>query len=381
MISKTIRGKLFLLAFPVLLLVAALGFLGGGKINILALFVLMFLTIINIFPFVILLIMHYYRTKGKTGPLDYSFYTAFFPSLVVMGIMAFFVLRAGYFARPGSQLAGIGFYYLPWFTIPVMLVGYTAGWVAEWCIRRRNDIYTAEDTLKRKAFHIHFSKYKKLYIFIPLAVVVWTGIRFLPLTGFIPLPNIHLAAEMGSIRQIKRFLDKGIKVNAANEDGETPLHLAMFSMRKSVVEFLITNGALVNAKDNSGETPLHIAAHGNDVEMITILLKHGADINAQDNYGDTPLREAARRGCTNAVEYLIKNGANVNIKNKRNQTAIFQAVWYGYEDIVKILLDNGAEVNFCDVQGRSPLSVSVEEKYKNIENMLRNRMKDNLPNK
>jgi len=376
MINKIIRNKLLLLLFPILLLAATLGFLGGGKIDIFVLLGLMVAVIINITPYIVLLIIHYYRTKGKTGAINYSFYTAFSLSLVVMVIVNFLIIREVSLGRPGSQLAaGIGFYYLPWLTIPVMLFGYMVGCMVEWFIRRGNNVYVAEDALKRKAFRTHVSKYKILYIIIILILVIMTNLKFLYSEGVIPLPDIHLAAELGSIRQVKHFLDKGVDINAANENGKTPLHLAIFSGKKSIIEFLITNGASVNAKDNSGTTPLHTAAYGNDVEIIGILLNHGADINVQDNYGDTPLREAARRGCTNAVEYLIKNGANVNIKNKLNQTAIFEAVWYGHKDIVEILLSGGAEIDYRDIKGRSPLSVSVEKKYKNIEDMLRNHMK------
>lgn len=373
MIDRDTRGKLFLLTIPVLLLMVALGFflvLSGDTVDIFTSLVLTFLIIINIFPFAILLIVHYYRTKRKSGPLDYSFYTAFFSSLVVMVIASFLILREERFARPGSQLSAYGFVLLPFYSAIIMLVGYLVGVVVERILSRQK-ILQVEDYKKCRNF------FKKKTVYVPiLVIVVWTGIRSLPRTGFMPLPNIHMAAEMGVSRQVKRFLDKGIDINAKNKEGETPLHLAMFYGGKSLVEFLITNGAQVNAKANNGETPLHIAAHGNDVEMITILLKYGADINAQDNFGDTPLREAARRGCTAAVEYLIKNGADVNIKNKRNQTPIFEAVWYGYDDIAKLLLDNGAEIDFYDANGRSPLSISIEEKCQNIEHMLRNRMKD-----
>jgi hypothetical protein len=243
MVDKIIRSKLVLLIFPFLLLTAALSslwILSECSLNILTLLVLAFLTIMNVSPYVILLIVHYYRTKRKTGPLNYSYYTAFFLSLVVMGIAAFLVLRELHFARPGSQLAAYGFVLLPFYSAAVMLIAYMTGWTAEIYIRRRNGIYAAEDALKREAFRIHFSKYKKLYIIILLVVIAWIGIRLLPLAGFFPLPNIHLAAEMGNIGRVKHFLDKGVGINVSNEDGETPLHLAIFSGNKPLVEFLIT---------------------------------------------------------------------------------------------------------------------------------------------
>jgi hypothetical protein len=142
------------------------------------LFTLLLSIITNISPFVILLIAHYHRTKSKTGPTGYSLYFAFFLSLVVIIILDFLVLRELPFGRPGSQFAGLMLVFSPLFAIPVMLFGYTVGWVIEWCIRRRNDIYSTEDALWKKALRIHFSKYKKTYIITILLLVAYAALPF-----------------------------------------------------------------------------------------------------------------------------------------------------------------------------------------------------------
>ena len=60
-------------------------------------------------------------------------------------------------------------------------------------------------------------------------------------------------------------------MNAKDEEGETPLHLAAGGARKEVIELLIEKGADVNAQGIGGMTPLDWA-YG---ETAYLLSKHG----------------------------------------------------------------------------------------------------------
>jgi ankyrin repeat protein len=52
----------------------------------------------------------------------------------------------------------------------------------------------------------------------------------------------------------------------------------------------VSAGANIEAKNNDGKTPLHIASHGGKFEVVKYLKSIGADIKAKDNDGYTPLR-------------------------------------------------------------------------------------------
>jgi ankyrin repeat protein len=51
-------------------------------------------------------------------------------------------------------------------------------------------------------------------------------------------------------------------------------------------------GAKLEAKDQAGETPLHVAAQEGCVEAAAMLAHAGAQINPKDKKGYTPLKRA-----------------------------------------------------------------------------------------
>src|SRR5208337_2904389 len=78
-------------------------------------------------------------------------------------------------------------------------------------------------------------------------------------------------------------------VNARDNRGLTPLHLAADSGHKDVVEVLLANGAEVNPKADDGETPLNFAAGQNQKDVVDVLLAHKADYTIYDVVADGDL--------------------------------------------------------------------------------------------
>ncbi len=78
-------------------------------------------------------------------------------------------------------------------------------------------------------------------------------------------------------------------VNAVDRNGNTPLHHAILTYYKgNILPILLGRGAKVNAQNNRGVAPLHLATL-RDVDPMILLLNHGANVNIADNNGATPL--------------------------------------------------------------------------------------------
>jgi ankyrin repeat protein len=88
-----------------------------------------------------------------------------------------------------------------------------------------------------------------------------------------------------------------------------PLHAAVASRQKDVVELLLAKGAKADAKFPNGSTPLHLAAYLGDEETAKLLLANKADVNATDAAGLTPLQVAENEGRKEMAALLRKHGA------------------------------------------------------------------------
>ena len=104
-------------------------------------------------------------------------------------------------------------------------------------------------------------------------------------------------SDIAGIREYVRWLfeHKDTDVNATDDTGSTPLHLAArFSINVEVVEYLISQDANVHAKDNAGKTPLHSTIHHYpNIAVLEYLISQGADVRARDNEGKTALNYAS----------------------------------------------------------------------------------------
>ena len=68
--------------------------------------------------------------------------------------------------------------------------------------------------------------------------------------------QLHLKSYMGTPSEVKSLLDARADVNIS---GDTPLHLALKSGKQANVKLLLDAGADINQANNDGITPLNLA--------------------------------------------------------------------------------------------------------------------------
>lgn len=152
---------------------------------------------------------------------------------------------------------------------------------------------------------------------------------------------LFIAVENGNIEMVRLLLDFGAKVNVRNKEKQTPLMMLDDDATKELVELLIQSGAKVNQKAKDGNTALISAAASAKADVLRALIDAGAEVDAADSEGVTALMNAAENGDIEAVRVLLLAGADPNLEDDEGDNA-----WYYADDkeIEDLLVSFGAKV-------------------------------------
>jgi len=152
-------------------------------------------------------------------------------------------------------------------------------------------------------------------------------------------PPLHVAVRRGRLIIARELLKNGADPNATNRAGETPLQIALVAGKTQLADmlleagatddpqtllfvlvragvddrdslaFLTQRGADVDAKDQSGTPPLHIAVGDGQRLLAKRLIDFGANVDAPGGGGRTPLSIAIKNGNRPIINLLERFGA------------------------------------------------------------------------
>ena len=183
---------------------------------------------------------------------------------------------------------------------------------------------------------------------------------------------LHLATANGNVETVKFLLEQHASVAAANQEGQTALHLSALTTATALTRTLLSEieatpnraqSAVLNAKDTElGRTALHYAAKLGSHQTVQQLIKAGCDVNTLTKTKHTPLRSAAAQGHTDAVSALISGQALVSIPDVKGVNPLHAAASIGNMDVVTALLqgqDSKQAAQACDNKGCSVLHYAI----------------------
>ncbi|KAI5503548.1 spectrin binding [Trichomonas vaginalis G3] len=125
-------------------------------------------------------------------------------------------------------------------------------------------------------------------------------------------------------------------------------------------DYLSDNGATINAHDNEGNTPLHIAASHNYVAALQWLTNHGANIKLQNSKLQTPICIASKFQSVESCHFLLDNGANALTVDDSKVQPLHYACSYGNIRLITTFLDRGADINSLDQEGHGTLYYAIK---------------------
>ena len=155
---------------------------------------------------------------------------------------------------------------------------------------------------------------------------------------------------------LRMLLDHNADLNALDNEGDTPYHLAARHHDTFPLYLLmdIRDAPMDLVTNLFGETVLHVAARAGYINTIRMLLNWGMDVNARDNFCATPLHRSAWMGnLPNCQLLMAQKDINVNAVTLIGKTALHRAAVEGHMDVVTALLDKDADINIKDNNGLS----------------------------
>lgn len=164
------------------------------------------------------------------------------------------------------------------------------------------------------------------------------------------------------------------------------------------IKQLIKKGANVNAQDDFGNTPVHIATKNFQAENLALLVSYNPKLDTQNNNGNTPLMSffdlKLKFGTINyaaqASKYtqimdtysnLIKKNTSkelgLNLVDNDGNNSLIGAVKLGSVDIIKSLVNKGVDINHKNNAGDTALLIASKSKKNTKQNMVSSLIRSN----
>ncbi|HEY8748699.1 MAG TPA: ankyrin repeat domain-containing protein [Tepidisphaeraceae bacterium] len=169
------------------------------------------------------------------------------------------------------------------------------------------------------------------------------------------------AAEKADWPRVQSLLKEHADANAAQPDGTTALHWAVYHDQTETAQKLLQAGANASAANQFGVTPLSQACANGNGPLVRALLAAHVDANVTLHGGETALMTAARTGKIDPVRALLEAGAKVDAKDRKDQTALMWAAADGNAAVVQVLIDAGADIHTRLKSGFTPMLFAVRE--------------------
>ena len=133
----------------------------------------------------------------------------------------------------------------------------------------------------------------------------------------------------------------------ANQDGETPLHVAAAVGSLDIVAVLVSRGASLEAQETlNGRTPLLVAASRRQLKAVKKLIELNAHISAIDNDGNTIIhllvqqqQEEIQLFASVLRDIVARSKLNINHQNFAGEAPLHLAASAGNESAVLFLIN------------------------------------------
>ena len=163
------------------------------------------------------------------------------------------------------------------------------------------------------------------------------------------MPRLHELVENNDSKAMWEALKTATpdEVNERDDDGDTPLQLAILK-QNSYMAFMLIHEGNADIKTDEAVNLYNCVGHGMDDVLIAMVNK-GADVNAllgKDDGGDSAFHLVCALDNPKLFFFMIREGgADIELKDSKGNTPLHHAIDSNAYDMAQTLISCGADVD------------------------------------
>lgn len=174
------------------------------------------------------------------------------------------------------------------------------------------------------------------------------------------------AVTSGETRHVRLLLDVNVHTGQRDENGHTPLRIAVENDSPTIAIMLLEAGADPNATSPDGADILGVAVAKGDSPVVEKLVAAGAKADGKMPNGEVILPWAIRNGRLAFVRAMFAGGADPHQTDADGIPLLHLAINSGHRDLVTALITAGADAGATDPEGHGALALALKNGWKDI---------------
>nr|WP_299385057.1 ankyrin repeat domain-containing protein [Allomuricauda sp.] len=187
------------------------------------------------------------------------------------------------------------------------------------------------------------------------------------------LTPLWMAVYKNDTTSVKLLLNNGASLDYPVEKGMHPIMVGCIANSMESVKILLDKGVDVNwkSKASRNQQPIRFASQEGSLDLVKMLLHYGADMEATPDDKGTPLLAALHARNFEVAEYYFLNGANVSVVGRDGECVVHEAIKTNNPYMVKLALDRNAPLNYLDPKGKTTWQLAKKTGNPEIKTLIK----------